>query len=80
MELFKEVLCKAIMRGGVEVCISSEELITELFESECYAALMRIRDILADDDIEDASCFDRIEKIVCEFEALGVRCGARHDF
>ena len=44
------------------------------------AALGRIRKILKDTALEDAECFKKIEAVVCEYEALGLDCGARHDF
>lgn len=43
-------------------------------------ALLKIRDILADDTLSDENCFHRIETIVCLLEDLGIDCGARHDF
>ena len=43
-------------------------------------ALLRIRDILADDTLSDESCFQRIEAIVSLLEDLGIDCGGRHDF
>lgn len=43
-------------------------------------ALLRIRDILADDTLSDESCFQRIEAVVRLLEDLGIGCGGRHDF
>ena len=43
-------------------------------------ALLRIRDILADDALSDETCFAKIEAIVSLLEELGVDCGSRHDF
>ena len=43
-------------------------------------ALLRIRDILADDTLSDENCFHRIEAIVRLLEDLGIGCGDRHDF
>ena len=43
-------------------------------------ALLRIRDILADDAPSDEACFAKIEAIVSLLEELGVDCGSRHDF
>lgn len=37
-------------------------------------ALLKIRDILADDALDDPACFQRIEDIVSLLEDLGVRC------
>lgn len=43
-------------------------------------ALLKIRDILADDTLSDPECFHRIEAIVSLMEDLGISCGGRHDF
>ena len=43
-------------------------------------ALRQIRDILADDTLDDPACFARIEAIVSLLEDLGIDCGERHDF
>lgn len=43
-------------------------------------ALLRIRDILADDSLSDENCFHRIEAIVTLLEDLGIDCGSRRDF
>lgn len=43
-------------------------------------ALLRIRDILADETLSDETCFAKIEAVVSLLEELGIRCGGRHDF
>ena len=43
-------------------------------------ALLRIRDILADDSLSDERCFQKIESVVTLLEELGISCGGRHDF
>ena len=43
-------------------------------------ALLKIRDLLADDTLDVPACFQRIEAIVSLLEDLGIRCGGRHDF
>lgn len=48
--------------------------------SDAARALLRIRDILADDALSDETCFAKIEAIVSLLEELGVDCGSRHDF
>ena len=42
-------------------------------------ALRKIRDILADDTLDDPACFARIEAIVSLLEELGINCGRGHD-
>ena len=43
-------------------------------------ALLRIRDILADDSLSDETCFAKIEAVISVLEDLGISCGGRHDF
>ena len=43
-------------------------------------ALLRIRDILADDSLSDERCFQKIEAVVTLLEELGISCGGRHGF
>ena len=43
-------------------------------------ALLKIRDILADDTLDDPACFARIEDIVYLLADLGINCGRRDDF
>lgn len=42
--------------------------------------MLKIRDILADDTLDDPVCFQRIKAIVSLLEDLGIRRGGRHDF
>ena len=58
----------------------SEDTILRIVEMQCYQALHQIREILDDDALEDKECFDRIERIVCLYEAMGSDGGSRHDF
>ena len=59
-----------------------------IIEKECYKALKAIKEIVQNEEIEDADCFFKIEKIVCLFEektvclfeSMGIDCGCRHDF
>lgn len=59
---------------------SEQEFYRCLVSDAAGRALLRIRDILADDSLSDAECFTRIEAIVALLEDLGVSCGGRHDF
>lgn len=66
--------------SGVIRCNGSRTS-TALWVSDAAArALLRIRDILADDALSDETCFAKIEAIVSLLEELGVDCGSRHDF
>ncbi len=43
-------------------------------------ALWKIREILADDSLDDPACFQKIEAIISVLEELGISSGSRHDF
>ena len=50
-----------------------------LLEQSSYQLLCRIKEILDDESLTDERCFEKIERIVCAFEAAGVGTN-RHDF
>lgn len=78
MEILQMMLADRLSRG--ELCIVLDQKTVKQLECDCMAALARIRAVLVDDSLEDSACFERIERIVCELEALGLDCGTRHDF
>ena len=81
MELFTELLIKALENGKIEVTFPDMKLnAAELVESRCYAALCRIKSIVEDDTLDDPACFKKIEEIVRTLEFLGSSGGNRHDF
>lgn len=81
MELFTQLFIKALEGQKVEVAFTGGNFdLKESIESASVAALGRIREILNDATLEDPECFKKIEAIVCEYEALGLHCGDRHDF
>ena len=67
-----------LSRGEVMLSMSQETM--DYVEKRCFVLLERIRQILADDTLDDPECFQRIEQIVCELERSGIDCGTRHDF
>ena len=77
MEFYESILCEAIVK---EVLPSLRINPAELVEMKCYQAIVRIREILADDALDDAACFRRVEELVSELEILGLDGGGRHDF
>ena len=81
MELFQDVLIKALLDGEIKVAFHAEEkTVSQIIEGKCYQALQKIREILDDDSLDDPECFERIEKIVCVLEEIGSNGGSRHDF
>lgn len=56
------------------------EVVRRLVNDASVRALLKIRDILEDEELSDKECFYKIEAIVSLFETLGIPCGERHDF
>ena len=81
MELYQQMFADALTNGRVQVTFTlSQGAFAELMEKQCYQALEKIRQILADDCLSDQDCYMRIEEIVCAMEEIGGFCGSRHDF
>ena len=82
MELYQEILVHLLKTQQIEVNIPALQpgALEHIVESICYQTLLRIQEIVQDDCFDDAECFQRIEKIVCTFEAIGSDGGSRHDF
>ena len=78
MEILQRMVANMISRGETTVILSAD--MTKHLENRCFEVLERIRKIVADDELDDPECFQRIEQIVCELENIGVDCGSRHDF
>ena len=77
MELYTLILADYYAKySGLESRIDS----TAIVRDRCYQAICRIRQILADDMLEDVECFRQIEEILCTLEDLGIDGGTRHDF
>ena len=66
-----------LSRGEVTLSLSQETM--DYVEKRCFVLLERIRQILADDTLDDPECFQRIEEIVSLLESNGIDCGTRHD-
>lgn len=81
MELYKELLVNLPRDEEVQVYFPNLKVDTEkMLNLSCYQALRTIKMILEDESLNDSECFQKIEEIVCMFEALGSDCGGRHDF
>lgn len=74
------ILYRLYINYGGETMQDIQEFYRCLASDASSRALLRIRDILADDTLSDENCFQRIEAIVCPLEDLGIDCGGRHDF
>jgi len=80
MELYAEILSAALHYGKVEVSFPGGASLQNVIEGQCYAALCKIRQIIADPELDDPDCFRKIEEIVSTLNALGISTGGRHDF
>ena len=78
MDILRMVLLDRLSRGDVKIVLDRETV--EQINWDCFSALSKIRELLADNSMDDPECFERIERIVCEMESLGLDCGGRHDF
>ena len=57
----------------------SDAEIQTLLKERSVRALAEIRRVL-DEDTPDETCFEKIERVVKVYEAIGADGGARHDF
>lgn len=80
MELYREILCHLLQNENVEIRFPDLKPQHEVVESICYRTLQKIKEILQDDTLQDKECFEKIEEIICAFEAIGSSGGNRHDF
>ena len=80
MELIEELFVRFIKSEHFSIELSKEFNFESIVEKECYKALNEIKEIIQNNDLEDAECFWRIEKIICLLESMGIDCGGRHDF
>ena len=76
MELYAEILSAALQYSKVEVSFPGGASL----QGQCYAAICKIRQIIADPALDDPDCFRKIEEIVSALNAFGIDTGSRHDF
>lgn len=81
MEFYREILSDVLAKENIQVTFPGLNLdAAQIVEGVCYNTLLKIKAIMEDDSLEDSECFDKIEEIVCAFEAIGSSGGGRHDF
>jgi hypothetical protein len=81
MELYQELLLRALEEGKVSVKLSGFDLdLNQMVEAQCYQMIKEIKGVLEDGSLDDPECFERIEKIVCVLEENGISCSGRHDW
>lgn len=81
MELGFEILAHYLAQQNVQITFPGLKInAAEIVELQCYQTLRRIQEIARDDTLEDAEYFERIERIVCALEEIGIDGGNRHNF
>ena len=81
MELNIEILAHFLSQQNAQIIFPGLRYnAKEIVELQCYQTLSKIQKILHDETLDDTECFQRIEEIICEFEAIGSSGGYRHDF
>ena len=82
-EFYAQILAKILLDSGegvVSLGDGTTTMLHKMTESAACRALKQIHDILDDDSLDDRTCFQRIERVVCVLEDLGPGAGKRHDF
>ena len=81
MDLYKEILAHALAHEPITIIVPGLEVnTTEIVEGVCYKALKQIKEVIGNGALDDAECFEKIEKIVRELEQIGSGGDGRHDF
>lgn len=81
MDLYEQILYHALMTERVEITFPDLQLDPEkIVQETCYQTLQKIKNILADDTLDDRECFMKIDAVIQAFEAIGSDSGCRHDF
>ena len=82
MQFIQEILIHVLEKQPLEVTFPALQpgALERIVESVCYQTLLQIQEIVHDESLSDTECFQRIEEIVCAYEAIGSSGGNRHDF
>ena len=63
MELYRDILYRILESEEFEILLPKWKMnVEEMMEMKCYQALQEIKKILEDDELDDAECFESIEK------------------
>ena len=77
MKLHEHILCETIVKEVIpQLHIDPARLV----EMRCYQTVNQIYEIVANEALDDAQCFERIEQIGTALDDLGIGGGGRHDF
>lgn len=80
MDLYKEIMIRVLEKHTAYVEFPTLKINAEkMVEQECYQALLKIKEIIQDENLNDAECYFKIEEIIKTLEFIGSNGGARHD-
>lgn len=79
LALLRQMEREALLETVYDERRLSDAEIKTLLNERSVRALAEIRRIL-DEDTPDETCFEKIERVVKVYEAIGADGGARHDF
>lgn len=80
MELYKEIMVRVLEKHTANVMFPNLKIEAEkIVEQESYQALLKIKEIIEDERLNDEECFEKIEEIFRVLEFIGSNGGARHD-
>ena len=79
LALLRQMEREALLETVYDERRLSDAEIQTLLKERSVRALAEIRRIL-DEDTPDETCFEKIERVVKVYEAIGADGGARHDF
>ena len=79
LALLRQMEREALLETVYDERRLSDAEIQTLLKERSVRALAEIRRIL-DEDTPDETCFEKIERVIRVYEAIGADGGARHDF
>lgn len=74
MDLYERILYETIAR---ELLPAMRLDARQLVEMKCYQAILKIYEIVSNEQLEDTECFWRVEEIVTTLDELGIGGGGR---
>ena len=72
MELFKEILINLLQKEEMTITLPNFMFDAgEIIQMKCYDALLKIKTVIQDENINDDDCREKIEKIKQVFKNMG---------
>ena len=80
MKLYQDMAARILEEECTAYVAQLKEALPRMVERRCYLVLSRIQQILADNELNDPECFQKIEEMITALEDVGSDGGNRHDF